>query len=190
MALMWTQKIQKTLPPLATASPHSFSGGLSSVLLLVGIEKRTRREEILLTKRTMYVESHKGQVSLPGGFWEKKDATLVETALRESREEIGARSEDIQLLGALEPVSTHLGVRMFPIVGSLNLPYPFKLNPAEVERVLFLPLQSLLDQGLKPVTVDVDGIPVKSEGIEVDGELVWGATARILHQLRQCLIGS
>ncbi len=184
----WIAHLRRSLRPAQGPVPKSFSGSLSSVLIAIGRHSGTHRDEILLTKRTMLLETHKGQVSFPGGFWEEVDGSLVETALRESHEEIGANPSDVKILGELEPVLTHQGVTIVPFVGQLNFPYPFLLNPAEVERVLFLPVAKLLEEGLKTVTVPVGEARVVSQGIEVDGELVWGATARLLHQLRETLL--
>jgi hypothetical protein len=59
-----------------------------------------------------------------------------------------------------------------------------RLSTDEVEKVIFLPVQELMEKGLQTVRVRVDGIDVKSEGIYADGELVWGATAKILSDFR------
>jgi 8-oxo-dGTP pyrophosphatase MutT (NUDIX family) len=188
MQLEWMQRLRQSLDPVTPPSRKAMEAGISSVLVAVGPHRATGREEILLTKRTMLLETHKGQISFPGGFWETVDANLVDTALRESLEEIGARAADIEVLGSLASVRTHQGVEIFPWVGWMEFPYPFEINAAEVEKVLFLPLRTLLEDGLVPVTVQVGDMHVKSLGIEVDGELVWGATARILDELRHRLI--
>jgi 8-oxo-dGTP pyrophosphatase MutT (NUDIX family) len=190
MQLDWISRLRHTLDPVIPPAHTAMEAGISSVLVAVGPHRATGREEILLTKRTLSLGTHKGQISFPGGFWESEDATLIDTALRESREEIGAKAADIEVLGGLAPVRTHQGVDIFPWVGWMDFPYPFALNEAEVERVLFLPLRTLLEQGLAPVTVRVGELGVKSLGIEVDGEMVWGATARILDELRTRLLNS
>ncbi len=186
----WIQRLSQNLDPVSLVMPQAKTGGLSSVLIPMGWNRGTQREEIVLTKRTTLVDNHKGQVSFPGGFWETHDPTLVDTALRESHEEIGAQPRDIKILGALAPVLTHQGVPIYPWVGWLQLPYPFQPNPAEVDRILLLPIQRLLEEGLKPTSVPVGAVHVKSAAIQVDGELVWGATARILEELRMRLINS
>ncbi len=162
---------------------------LSSVLALLGWNPETEREEILLTKRTEHVETHKGQVSFPGGFWEETDSDLLQTALRESYEEIGLDSKAVKILGSLEPVTTRGNIVVYPWVGWVDYPYPFTPNPGEVASMLFLPVQELLDTGLKQVNVPIsEGFSVESIGIWVSGELVWGATARMLEQLRERLL--
>jgi 8-oxo-dGTP pyrophosphatase MutT (NUDIX family) len=183
-----TQKLRQKLSPLSRAPVQRSAESLSSVLLLLVKERTSQEAHILLTKRTMLVENHKGEISFPGGYWEATDASLVDTALREANEEIGSDSKDIQLLGALSSVTTHQGVKILPVVGSLDTPYAFQPNPAEVERLLYLPLTQLLDEGIAPVEVRVGDLLVPSEGIYLGVELVWGATAKILRELRELLL--
>lgn len=185
----WVQRLQQSLPEISVPSPSTVQGAISSVLIALCANETTHQQEILLTKRTMLVDTHKGQVSFPGGFWESHDTSLVATALRESQEEIGTDPAHVSVLGALEAVQTHQGVWIYPWVGHLQqTPYPFRVNAAEVERILYLPLETLMKEGLKPVSVRVGEVDVKSYGIYVDGELVWGATARILGMLRDRLL--
>lgn len=180
------EKLLLNLPdPLPPGDP-----ALSSVLAILGWNSQTSREEILLTKRTEDVETHKGQISFPGGYWETHDSDLLATALRESEEEIGLKPAEVQILCNLEPVRTRGDVLVYPWVGRLEYPYPFHLNPREVASLLFLPVDDLLEKGLAEVKVSLsEGFTVESKGIWVDGHLVWGATARMLEQLREKLLG-
>lgn len=147
----------------------------------------TGLESLLLTKRTEGVATHKSQVSFPGGYREPEDATLLETALRESREEVGLLPEAARVLGRLPVVTTRGEIRIAPFVAEIDLPYAFAPSEREVDRLLYLPLERLSTEGLRPVTVQVGTVSVLSEGIDVDGEMVWGATARILRLLQELL---
>lgn len=160
---------------------------ISSVLVVVAWNRTTSRLEIVLTKRTDLVETHKGQVSFPGGFWERGDENLLKTALREAEEEIGIQAPHVEICGGLEEVRTRGNVRIFPWVGMMELPYEFRVNASEVAGLLFLPVDKLVSEGLKAVEIDLGGRKIQSQGLWVDGELVWGATARMLHQLINCL---
>jgi len=177
----WIHRLKDSLGKTHSV-PRSESARISSVLMCLG--EINGVWQIVLTKRTQFVQTHKGQVSFPGGVQESHDATLLHTALRESEEEIGIHPEHPQVMGVLPPVDTIGRVRIFPWVATLMLPYPFRLSTDEVEKVIFLPVQELMEKGLQPVRVRVDGIDVKSEGIYADGELVWGATAKILSDFR------
>lgn len=189
----WGENLRRKLasevaPEAASEATPGAQAIDSSVLAAVGWESKSESNQIILMKRTMTVGFHKGQISFPGGIREQADRTLLETALREADEEIGLKPSDVETLGSLDPVITRNNVIIYPWVGRLSLPYEFRLNPAEVDRLLFLPLDKLLTEGLKEVEVPVRGFKVTSIAIEVDGELIWGATARILEQLRQACL--
>jgi 8-oxo-dGTP pyrophosphatase MutT (NUDIX family) len=180
-------KLRSVLPPIEEKALPKGGANISSVMILIGVDPVTQREEILLTKRTHTVETHKGQVSFPGGYWETSDPHLLATALRECDEEVGVKAKDIEIVGALTPVFTRGEVRIYPWVGLMSFPYSFVLNPQEVERVMFLPVSLLLSEGLPKVNVAIEGFTVQSIGITVEKELVWGATAKMLEQLIQLL---
>jgi len=186
----WDRKLDEKL---ADAGGSILMDGTpkASVLIPIGLRHETMRHEILLTKRTDKVETHKGQVSFPGGFFEKEDGNLLRTALREAYEEVGLHESSVKVIGKLEPVQTLRDVIIYPWVAKVEFPKEFKFSQAEVERPIFLPLESLLSEGLKPVEVPVreSGLTFKvnSIGIFADNELIWGASAQILEQLYSLL---
>jgi len=159
----------------------------SSVLVLLG-QNNQDELQITLTKRTQDVETHKGQISFPGGFFEPEDEDLRQTALREAQEEIGLESDDVAVLGALEPIQTVFGVWIHPWVAVMKLPYEFQINEREVERILYLPVERLLIEGLQEMTIEISNRTVVSPGILHENEIIWGATAKLLEQLRKKLL--
>lgn len=181
---MWLNNLQERLEANTAAFSKVYPEVHSSVLVPIGFNERTRREELVLTKRTMKVESHKGQVSFPGGYRNGEDKDLLQTALRECFEEVGLDSNEVRIIGMLEPVRTIREILIVPWVGLIRLPYPFTLNPNEVERLIYLPLHRLKEEGLKSVEVHEGTLTLKSQGIFVGEDLIWGATARMLEQLR------
>lgn len=180
---MWEKKLRNTLGPLPSDWPKLSEKDVASVLVLLCPSADGKGFDILLTKRTSKVLTHKGQMSFPGGFPEKEDNHLLETALRETREEIGLASESIEVLGILEPVTTGLQVKIIPFLGLVSNPQKFILSAEEVEKVFFLPGSELLSKGLQPVVARELHYQVKSIGIAWEEELIWGATAKILEQL-------
>jgi 8-oxo-dGTP pyrophosphatase MutT (NUDIX family) len=134
---------------------------------------------ILYTRRTQRVESHKGQVSFPGGACDQDETSPEATALREVEEEIGVGREAIRILGRLASMVTITGYRITPVVGVLDWPVVFRLSEHEVERIFTVPLAWLSD----PRNRWELPFPGSPRGIVVyhpyDGELVWGATARM-----------
>jgi len=134
---------------------------------------------MLYTRRTDIVEHHKGQVSFPGGATDPQDADAVETALREAEEEVGLRRTDVQVLGKLGQMLTVTNFLITPIVGIFPWPYTFTMQTVEVARIFVLPLRWLADpQNWQEFVRKETNRPVVTY-FPNDGELVWGATARI-----------
>jgi 8-oxo-dGTP pyrophosphatase MutT (NUDIX family) len=176
---------------LLPLSPVEIPQGIdqvAAVLILIGHHKDSRREEILMTKRTISVETHKGQIAFPGGYREEKDVDLLATALRESQEEVGLDPAWVEVVGRLHPLHTHLKeILVYPYVGITEFPLDLVLSPKEVEKLLYVPLEKLLVEGLTPMEVPVGPAKIKSIGMVVDRELIWGASARMLAELREVL---
>ena len=95
---------------------------------------------LLFTRRTDRVQSHKGQVSFPGGACDDGETTPEQTALREAEEEIGMQRGDVQVLGRLSQLITISSFRITPVVGVIPFPYAFKVAGIEVARVFTIPL--------------------------------------------------
>jgi 8-oxo-dGTP pyrophosphatase MutT (NUDIX family) len=134
---------------------------------------------ILYTRRTDRVESHKGQVSFPGGACDEGETTPEQTALREMEEEIGVSPTDVQLLGRLSRLVTVSSFRVSPIVGVIPFPYAFKVAGVEVARVFTIPLLWLANRNnyWEFSLGDPDRSVIAYH--PYDGELLWGATARM-----------
>ena len=185
--MSWEMDLADTLKKLRPADVNN-GFDQSAVLVPIAFNPQSHTYEILLTKRTMLVESHKGQISFPGGYAESTDSSLLNTATREAQEEIGLHPNSVTILGALNPVQTSFAVTIYPYVGRVDLPYPFLLNGAEVEKMVFLPVSLLREKGLEEMSVNVGGVSVKSLGIWIEDDLIWGATAKILEELRTFLL--
>ena len=143
---------------------------------------------VLLNKRSDLVEHHKGEVSFPGGARDPQDRDFLDTALRETEEEIGISHADVTVLGELDDVVTQsrFGVRVY--AGTIPYPYPFKPSAREVSEVPEVPISVLLDPAnLLPETRWVDGEFSTSYSYAYNGHLIFGATARILQQFLELL---
>jgi len=134
---------------------------------------------LLFTRRTDHVESHKGQVSFPGGACEEGETTPEQTALREAHEEVGINPKDVRVLGRLANLITISHFRVTPVVGVIRWPYIFRLENAEVARVFTMPLEWLA----QPSNRRQFWVPIGNRKVIVyhsyDGEVLWGATARM-----------
>lgn len=134
---------------------------------------------LLFTRRTDRVQSHKGQVSFPGGASDEGETTPEQTALREADEEIGMRPADVEVLGRLSQLITISSFRVTPVVGVIPFPYAFKVANIEVARVFTIPLLWLSDRNNYWEFFMRDSERSLITYHPYDGELLWGATARM-----------
>lgn len=152
--------------------------------VLIPVYHKQGEYHILFTKRTEIVKDHKGQISFPGGTYEAKDGTLLNTALRESTEEIGLAAEAVEVLGELDDYLTvGSGYIISPFVGVIPWPYPLKVDPIEVAKIVEVPISALLNKSyLRLGTDTLNDQVITAYFYHYQGEVIWGATARILNQ--------
>jgi len=191
---VWKEMLQKALPGEAAQllMAPTFRGDLpdqgkavrAAVLILlypVGHEI-----QLVFMKRNEYDGPHSGQVSFPGGAWETEDLSLEQTAIRETREEIGVAG-DIEILGALTPL--HIPVSNFmvsPFVGWIDETPEFLPDRSEVQYVIEVSLRELLDPAMRDSeTLYHHGRPVEAPFYRVGLDKIWGATAMILSEFLQ-----
>jgi 8-oxo-dGTP pyrophosphatase MutT (NUDIX family) len=156
--------------------------------VLIGMVERPGGPSIVLTERTGHLRDHAGQISFPGGRVEPGDQTLVETALREAREEIGLDPERIEILGALAPYVTITGFRIHPVVGWMERPMHFQPDPTEVADVFEVPLAFVLDPANHRRQSYRRGRLTRGYYVlPYEGRFIWGATAGILVNLSALL---
>ncbi len=180
---------KKFLPPgriLKMAPEENSKAKHSSVLLLLFEEDHVLK--VLLIKRPAHMKHHAGQIALPGGRIEANE-TVVDTALRETWEEIGVSSSDIEILGELSDFYVEVSrFQIHPIVGWLTCLSDLNLCHGEVEKTIHFPIA-----GLKPPysSLELDTVTGKLEVpcILYEGEIIWGATAMILSEFYDLLQG-
>ena len=100
---------------------------------------------ILLNKRSQEVDHHKGEISFPGGARDPEDRDSLDTALRETEEEMGILRGDVKVLGQLDDVTTRTGFVVNVYVGTIAYLYPFKPSAMEIAEVLEAPMSILRD---------------------------------------------
>ncbi|MDR1727316.1 MAG: CoA pyrophosphatase [Acidobacteriota bacterium] len=142
---------------------------------------------LLLTKRTEEVETHKGQISFPGGMREGGEA-LEETALRETFEEVGIPPERVELLGRFHDYLAVTGVRVTPFAALLRTPFPVTPQVHEVAEVLRVPIETFSD----PASLRVEKGSFQGEAVNdyyyaYGAHTIWGLTARIIHDFLEAL---
>jgi 8-oxo-dGTP pyrophosphatase MutT (NUDIX family) len=154
---------------------------LTPSAVLIPIFKKDGKCHIIFTKRTSHLSHHKGQISFPGGGSHKDDKSLLETALRESREEIGLDAADVKILGELDDTATTTSYyRITPFVGMIPYPYEFKPDAFEVEEIFDVAIEDLLNADTEEEYVQIDDTKIKTLTYDMNGHVIWGATAWIL----------
>jgi len=150
--------------------------------VLVPIYRQGEDYRILFTKRTHMLEHHKGQISFPGGSVDKEDNSIKDTVLREAREEIGLLKEDVELLGRIDDTLTVVSdFIVHPFVGLIPYPYDFIINTDEVARLIQVPLKVFHPENTsKGTSFEFEGEAYKTPTYEYKGDVIWGATARIM----------
>jgi 8-oxo-dGTP pyrophosphatase MutT (NUDIX family) len=153
--------------------------------VLIPLYQKQGQYYIVFIKRTETVKDHKGQISFPGGMRDADDRTLLHTAVRESREEIGLRQKDIEVIGELDDeLTTTSNYIVTPFVAMIPWPYRFRKNEDEVAEIMQAPIAALLEKDKQSEGNEIlNGQPIASYTYNYEGKVIWGATARILKKL-------
>ncbi len=164
--------------------------GLRDAAVLVPLVVRDAELHVLLTQRTDHLHHHPGQISFPGGRVEAADASDVETALRETEEEIGLARHHVEIIGRLPRYHTVTGFAISPVVGLVSPPFELALDDFEVAEVFEVPLTFLLDPGNRERhAIEYAGVVREYFAMPWQGRFIWGATAGMLVSLADLLAG-
>ncbi len=164
---------------------------LIDAAVLVPIIKHTSDLTVLLTRRTETLPSHAGQISFPGGRRHREDESLLATALRETREEVGIRADQIVVAGYLDLYETGTGYCILPVVGMLGGDIDLVLDPHEVKEAFEVPLTFLMDPANHQRHSHVRGGMIRHfYAMPYKDHYIWGATAGILKMLYDRLYGA
>jgi 8-oxo-dGTP pyrophosphatase MutT (NUDIX family) len=165
--------------PLPPPRPDALN---SAVLVL--LHDGADGAELLLTRRPMHMRHHRGEISFPGGRMDPHE-TPADTALREAWEEVALDRDLVTVHGELDHMSTFTSNSyIVPVVGSVAERPVLRPYPAEVDRIMWVSLADLLQPGT--FHEERWGTPPNDRPMhffELDDETVWGATARMVHQL-------
>ena len=156
--------------------------------VLIPLLAKNGEWHVLVTQRTETVGHHKGQISFPGGACEPDDAGTLETALRETFEEIGVPPVEVEVLGSLDDFPTITDFVVTPIVGVIPHPFAYRLNPEEVAAVVEVPLSFLRDSdNVRVEQREIGDSVIDMVYWEYDSYTIWGATAYMLKGLLDLL---
>lgn len=162
---------QESRVPFTRAQPAS---------VLLPLVDRGGEAHIWLIKRTETMSSHRGQVAFPGGKRDPEDRNSMVTAVREAHEELGFDPAVVEVIGRLDDVPTTTGFVITPYVAWLRDDVPARPNEGEIARAFCVPLSPFVWTPPRPQFFRGTGLTRIVPSWIVDGEIVWGATARIM----------
>jgi 8-oxo-dGTP pyrophosphatase MutT (NUDIX family) len=181
--LNFNQKLKELFSHRPVKHIHTTGRNPSAVLLPLFIKED--RHYLLFTRRTQMVHYHKGEISFPGGGYHDHDITLLNTALRESYEEIGLKPQDVEVLGELDDLPTRFSNYIIsPFVGLIAPDYPFVPSQFETAEIIKIPVAALLEKGscrYEPSFFQ-NGVPYHPYVYYYEDKIITGATAAILKQ--------
>jgi 8-oxo-dGTP pyrophosphatase MutT (NUDIX family) len=175
--------------PAAAARTAPGEQTAAAVLVPLFLAGDEHEPHVVLTRRRADLRRHAGEISFPGGRVDSADASLEETALREAEEEIGLPREQVSVLGELPSTSTFAtNYVIHPFVATILEGLAWRPSAREVDAVLEL---SLSDVRSSRTTTQLQrsGITFTVDAFIVEDHVIWGATARILHDLLERLRG-
>lgn len=169
-------------PPMPTAAASA-----TPAAVLVIIHYHDNEPHVFLTKRSSNLKAHRGEISFPGGRYVENDGTLLATALRETEEEIGISFTPDQVAGSLRTVRTMTSNHFIvPFVTVQEMLPQYRIAASEVESVIDPPLIETLGS----IQPDTEHYRLARDAYKFTygGNVIWGATARILKQLNDLLV--
>lgn len=168
--------------------PMELPAGLRPAAVLIPLTEIDETMSAVFTMRPESMAEHSGEVSFPGGRAEENDDDLMQTALRETREEIALREEDVDLFGALVRMPTITGYDITTYVGEFSQPYALDPNPREIETLFTAPLCELANPECHRLETGTwQGMTFDLHFYEYGQFTIWGATGYMLHLLLEYL---
>ena len=167
-------KIEKKLKNLAFDLPNE---NLPQAAILILLIENQNDLSIVFTERSKSLPSHAGEVSFPGGKREAEDEDLIETALRETQEEIGINPKQINILGRMDTKESRFGLSVSPFIGYASGNLEFIKETKEVDTIFFVPLNYLKDKpSITNKVTNASGETFETPVLNYDSHKIWGLT--------------
>ena len=181
MNLIELDLIEKKILQTSKSSIKKLNSTAKKSAVMCLFFEKNKKTFISLTKRSELLDHHAGEISFPGGSEEDEDKDSLNTALRETFEEVGILKNDIKVIGRLDDYITGTGFHIKTFVGILKSLENLSINKSEVSEVIFLPIDILADSSNLIWTSKIfeDGL-YKFWKINYLEHNIWGATAAIL----------
>lgn len=162
--------------------------GFTQASVLILLFPSSHGVSTILTKRTDLVDTHKGQISFPGGMADRTDKDFIHTALREAQEEIGLKLEDVEVLGALDDHAVPSQFLITPVVAYSPHRPSIQPNAVEVAEVFEVPLDFFnSDKDCWSEEREFRGAKHRIWFYSFEGKIIWGATAGMIRNLLSLL---
>lgn len=186
----WLRERCLNLHPIQQVQELPQAEEATAAAVLIPVVNRPAGLTVLLTQRTAHLRDHAGQISFPGGRCEPTDLDVVDTALRESREEVGILPGQVSVLAVLPEYWTSTGFRVTPVLGLVTPPLNLQLDDFEVAEVFEPPLAFFLDAtNYRREAREYRGQQRHYWAVPWRNYFIWGATAGMFVSLRQSLLG-
>ncbi|MGF1682313.1 CoA pyrophosphatase [Photobacterium minamisatsumaniensis] len=174
-----TTRIRQHIEPAST---------LKQAAVLIPLVPRNDTFNVVFTRRAQHLKHHPGQVAFPGGRFESEDIDLIETALRETREETGILCNRDSIIGQLPQLPTISGYIVTPYLSTISPNYRPVLDPNEVDELFEVPLDYLLNPvNMRTQRFTLSGANHNIYSIPFSKYSIWGATAQMLKVLSKQL---
>lgn len=183
--------------------PESGDQGTDRMLAILAREKPIRpaavlipvidhpQPTVLLTQRSAHLNDHAGQISFPGGKIDATDASPLQAALREAKEEVGLASDFIDPIGYLDLYGTSFGFRILPTVARVRPGFALRVNASEVDDTFEVPLAFLMNPANHQLhSKEFRGVERSYYAMPYGERYIWGATAGILRVLYERIFAS
>ncbi len=185
-------RLRQSLEPVDQLARHRIGAGRGAAVLMPIFELDDDLHLVYI-RRSDHVDSHRGQVAFPGGRVDPTDETLLHTALREAREEVGIEPESVDLLGCFEgTVARSSEIHVTPFVGVIPAAHGLRADPKEVAAIFFVPMSALEDssyRGTYRFRRD-SGTVTEHPAIFYNDQVIWGLTLRFTEELLDRMNGS
>ena len=164
---------------------------LKDAAVLIPIVDRGDEASVILTQRTHHLASHAGQIAFPGGKVDEADQSAEMAALREADEEIGLKSDFVEIFGQMRPYISSTGYRIFPVLSTIRQGFDLEPNPGEVSEIFEVPLRFLMDPGNhQRKSAEWRGKKRHYFAMPYGDHYIWGVTAGILRNLYETVYTS
>ncbi len=176
-------QLRSKLPPLEELllAEKDYSSAPLDAAVLAAFTQGGRETELILTRRSQEMRSHAGEVAFPGGKVEPVDRSFVDTALRESHEEIGLIPSEVEVIGQIEALHSRQGVRVQPIVGVIDSALEFEPRTGELDAVFRVPVSFFYDEKSRTThQFEMNDSLVEMPAFQFEEFTIWGLTAAMI----------